>query len=450
VPAPGEIVDNKYLVKRVIGRGGMGEVLEATHLVLREPVAVKTLLPELASEPEAVERFIREARAVAKIRGPHVARVLDVGSLPSGIPYLVMEYLEGEDLGALLDREKKLPVARAVDIVLEACEAIAEAHAAGIVHRDLKPSNIFVSKAPSGDCVKVLDFGISKLSKLEGDELALTKTKTLLGSPLYMSPEQLRNTRAVDARADIWSLGIILFEAIGGRTPFEAANIAHLGALVLATDAPPLSSVAPEVPSDLSEAVATCLRRDPEERFVNIADFAVAIAPFGSGAARSSSERIVKTVPIPSVRARATKTVALAATMVQRPSQAPRPASVTSRTRTGALMAIVVVAVATIGLAALALRRQPAPTGVVATVIASESVAPSVDPPPFASTTALPPPTGDPRPTASVPPVRMVRVKPAPSISAPPPPAASTSTLACQPPFWFDAQGEKHWKRECL
>src|SRR4051812_27787936 len=188
----------------------MGVVLAAHHLHLDQRVAIKLLLPELVRDHEVVTRFLREGRAAAKIKSEHVVRVLDVATLESGEPYMIMEYLEGEDLGALLERTGRLPISRAVDVVLEACEALALAHASRIVHRDLKPSNLFLAK--SGDepeCVKVLDFGISKLMTELGagsqDGGGVTKSRSILGSPFYMSPEQLRASRDVDARADIWA-----------------------------------------------------------------------------------------------------------------------------------------------------------------------------------------------------------------------------------------------------
>ncbi len=308
-PLPGEIVDGKYEVISVLGRGGMGVVVSANHLVLHEKVAIKTLIASLATDAQSIERFLREARALAKIQSSHVARVLDVTSLPSGSPCIVMEYLEGEDLDSLVEREGRIPFSRAVDYVLEACEAIAEAHALEIVHRDLKPSNLFLAKTRSGDSIKVLDFGISKFASGDPGELGLTRTKTILGSPLYMSPEQLRSARSVDARSDIWSLGAILFELIAGEPPFEAESIAELGALVLTTTARRLETLVRDVPTRLSDAIATCLERDPANRFANIAELAHTIAPFGGDASQASLARILRTVALPSVRTGSVKQI---------------------------------------------------------------------------------------------------------------------------------------------
>ena len=200
--APGDVVGGKYRVERVLGRGGMGIVVAATHVHLRELVALKFLLTPGGQTSQVMARFLREAQITAKMRGQHVARVTDVGVLPNQVPYMVMEYLEGSDLRRIVRSRGPLPVEEAVDYVVQACEGVAEAHALGVVHRDLKPSNLFVSTGRDGaPLVKVLDFGVSKLSQLL-DEAAqeLTGTGMLLGSPRYMSPEQLRSSASVDGR----------------------------------------------------------------------------------------------------------------------------------------------------------------------------------------------------------------------------------------------------------
>src|SRR3954463_12881127 len=196
----GDILAGKYRIDRVLGVGGMGVVVAAHHMQLDERVAVKFLLPRALKNPEAVTRFIREARAAVKIKSEHVARVTDVGRLENGAPYIVMEYLEGLDLGAWLQQRGPLPVSQAVEFLLQACEAIAEAHALGIVHRDLKPANLFVIRRPDGGLsVKVLDFGIAKrIGAARGANI--TSTAAVMGSPLYMSPEQLNSSKDADAR----------------------------------------------------------------------------------------------------------------------------------------------------------------------------------------------------------------------------------------------------------
>ncbi len=277
----GEILAGKYRVEKVLGVGGMGVVVAATHLQLDQRVALKFLLPGAAREPEIVARFAREARAAAKIHSEHVARVIDVGTLAeSGSPYMVMEFLEGSDLSQLLQKRGALPVAEAVGYLLQACEAIAEAHAAGIVHRDLKPANLFLATRPGrGDLIKVLDFGISKLTVGgRSEEVALTKTAAVMGSPLYMSPEQLISAKDVDARSDVWALGVILYELIAARPPFDGATVAELVTRILHAPHASLLEVRPDVPPTLDAAISRCLAKDPAQRFPNVSAFVHAIA----------------------------------------------------------------------------------------------------------------------------------------------------------------------------
>ena len=298
---PGEIVGSKYRVDRVIGQGGMGIVVAATRFEDGVTVAIKLLRPSLAEDRDSVGRFTRESQAASRIASPHIARVFDVGELEDGTPYIVMEFLDGEDLAHVLEVETTVGVAQAVDWLLEAGEAIAEAHAHGIVHRDLKPSNLFCAcDAAGATSIKVLDFGISKIL-LDASGVTTTQTASMLGSPLYMSPEQLKSAKNVDARSDIWALGIILYELVNGTPPFMASTIAELGAMVLSGDAPRLEA---GVPAGLADVVATCLRRDPAERFVNLADLAEALAPFGTAAARASAQEITRTLGLPTERAR--------------------------------------------------------------------------------------------------------------------------------------------------
>ena len=219
-PQEGDVLAGKFRIERVLGVGGMGMVVSAMHLHLDERVAIKFLLPEALSNPEAVARFSREARAAVKIKSEHVARVIDVATLENGAPYMVMELLRGRDLSQMLQEEGALPAALAVQYVLQACEALAEAHAMGMVHRDLKPANLFLTaRADGSPCVKVLDFGISKVTNMSGSgpDMGMTRTQVMMGSPLYMSPEQMASARDVDQRSDIWAVGtVLLFEKIFG------------------------------------------------------------------------------------------------------------------------------------------------------------------------------------------------------------------------------------------
>ena len=282
--AIGDLIAGKYEVERVLGEGGMGVVLAAHHRELDRKVAIKLLLPELAAVGMAAERFRREARASARIRGEHVCQVIDVGSLDNGVPYMVMEYLEGHDLATELELRGKLPYAEAVSYVLQACDAVAAAHAEGVIHRDLKPANLFLERCADGSRrIKVLDFGVSKsLLETHSGASALTQTSNLLGSPLYMSPEQLDSAKGADARSDIWSLGVVLYELISGKTPFDGESIAQLVTAVLQATPRSLHEHTPDVPAQLEAVVERTLRRPREERFRNVAELALALKPFAA------------------------------------------------------------------------------------------------------------------------------------------------------------------------
>jgi serine/threonine-protein kinase len=287
---PGSVLLGKYRVDRVIGVGGMGAVIGARHLQLDERVAIKFLLPEMVQHDEVVQRFLREARAAIKIRSEHCVRVFDVGRLENGAPYMVMEFLEGQDLGAFGARQ--LPIHDVVDWVLQASEALAEAHAMGVVHRDLKPANLFLTRRADGTaCVKVLDFGISKQAA-SGADAGVTKTQAVLGSPRYMSPEQMRSTKDVDARADIWALGAVVYELIAGVPPFDGETVTSLFAAILQDDPKPLGAWRSDVSPALEAAVRGSLEKNRDRRYASIAHFAAALAPFGSPTARASAERI--------------------------------------------------------------------------------------------------------------------------------------------------------------
>jgi serine/threonine-protein kinase len=293
----GELIAGKYAVERVLGEGGMAFVVSAWHLELGERVALKFLLPEAAQLPEACLRFVREARAAAKIKGEHVARVLDAGTRDDGMPFIVMEYLEGKDLGRLLETDGALSVADAVHYVLQACEAVAQAHAVGIVHRDLKPANLFLTTSPDGSpLVKVLDFGISKCTSVFARTLSpdLTTVNASVGTPGYMSPEQARDAGTVDARTDVWGLGTVLYELLAGRPAFDGDNVPAI-VMMIATEEPlTLESLRPDVPVALAAVVRRCMMKSREERFANVAEFARALEPFVPDEARRSVARIAR------------------------------------------------------------------------------------------------------------------------------------------------------------
>lgn len=296
----GEVLAGKYLVERVVGAGGMGVVVAARHVHLDERVALKFLLPEALAEPVTVTRFLREGRAASKIRSEHVARVHDVGTLETGAPYIVMEFLEGSDLAALVKARGPLDVPTAVEYILQACEAIAEAHSIGIVHRDIKPSNLFVATRPDGSpVVKVIDFGISKVGTGVDAGMEITKTAEMRGSMLFMSPEQMSSPRSVDPRSDIWSLGVSLHHLLTGAYPFQATSMPELCATILQRAPVPLSAARPGAPQGLEACILRSLRKNPEERYANVAEFAVDLAHFAPGSARLSVERICRLVGAP-------------------------------------------------------------------------------------------------------------------------------------------------------
>jgi serine/threonine-protein kinase len=284
----------KYRIERVIGMGGMGVVVSATHVQLDERVAIKFLLPNAMANEEVVTRFMREARAAAKIRSEHVARVSDVGTMETGEPYMVMEFLQGQDVAELLRVRRQLPPSEAVEHVMQACEALAEAHALGIVHRDLKPANLFVAqRADGGTTIKVLDFGISKLSAGIGAVVdnSLTTTQAVLGSPLYMSPEQMKASRDVDGRSDLWSMGVTLYEMVTGRPPFDGETVTALCAQVFQESPPEIGPLAPDCPAGLQAVIMRCLQKAPGDRFANVAELTAALAPFAPPSAYVSVQR---------------------------------------------------------------------------------------------------------------------------------------------------------------
>lgn len=290
----GTVLLNKYRIDRLLGQGGMGVVALAYHLQLQQPVAIKFLLPDVLDKPQVVQRFLREAQASVRLKSEHVCRVIDVGTLETGAPYMVMEYLDGVDLGVLLQQQGRVYPGVAVDFVLQACEALAEAHALGIVHRDLKPSNFFLTRRPDGSpLIKVLDFGISKThAQLEEN---LTSTQSILGTPAYMSPEQLKASKYVDARADIWSLGVVLYELMCGQRPFTASVFSEL-VLKVAIEPAPLPPQSLSLPPGLAEIVMCCLQKEPEGRYPSVAELAHALAPYAQtpSVASSAAERTTR------------------------------------------------------------------------------------------------------------------------------------------------------------
>ena len=283
-PPRDSVLLGKYRVESTLGFGGMGLVIRAHNLALDEDVAIKILREDVQLDEENIARFLREAKNAVRLKSEHVARIRDVGTFDDGRPYMVMELLEGLDLGKTLLDEDRIDATRAADLVLQTCDAIAEAHSLGIVHRDIKPTNLFLTKRRDGsDLLKVLDFGISKAQF--GPDMSLTQTSSMLGTPAYMSPEQMRSARTVDPRSDVWSLGCVLYELVEGGLPFDAQSFAELCVMVSLEPHSPLQH-APQ----LAPIIDRCLAKASDDRYQNVGELAEALIPFASDPQRARRE----------------------------------------------------------------------------------------------------------------------------------------------------------------
>jgi len=312
---PGDVIDGKYRIETELGEGGMGLVFAATHTTIGNTVAIKVLRPEAMRSPEVPARFAREARNMGMLRSEHVIRVIDVGALPTGEPFMVMEMLHGHDLASRL-KQGPLPPHQAVEYVMQACEGLAEAHALGMVHRDIKPANLYVTSRPNGAAlVKVLDFGIATAAAGALDP-RLTSTQSVMGSPSYMSPEQLKGARDVDARSDIWSIGVTLYELLTGNQPFTGNTLTALS-LAIVTDSHTRAS---NVPDSLVRIIDKCLEKNREDRFQNVTELARALAPlFPGGAVAADLVAGSYSQPVPPTL------MGLESELGSQPTMAPRP-----------------------------------------------------------------------------------------------------------------------------
>jgi len=416
--SPGDVVDAKYRIERKLGQGGMGVVYAAEEIELARRVAIKVLLA--SGNEEAIARFDREARAAAALASDHAVRIFGVGVLPAGRRYMVMEFLDGEDLGETLERSGPLPVAEALRVVCDACDAVEEAHSRGIIHRDLKPANLFYARRPSGNVtVKVLDFGISKALAETRDAAALTSTSAVMGTPLYMSPEQLKETKSVDARTDIWALGATLYELVTGVPPFRGDSIPELHAAILVGELTPMAKLRPDVPPELDAVVARCLQKLPDDRFATARDLAGALralpAAQNAHAPRPVTQSVTAPLPRPADGA-ATKPLELT---TNRALEAAGLARAPRRHLAAGLLGAVAVFALGVGAKAIVNRPEPEPA---LTSRADDAVderrPPSVasSAPPAAPLTVAPAPTE--KPTADARPVRQNAV---PSRSSRPP-----------------------------
>jgi serine/threonine-protein kinase len=291
--APNEVIDGKYRIERLLGQGGMGAVYVAEELGLSRRVAMKVLLPGAAANADLLARFEREGRAAAALESDHVTRIFGVGRLASGAPYIVMELLDGKDLADTLAERGPLPVQEVVRVVIDACDALAEAHARGIIHRDLKPANLFFAKRANGNVtLKVLDFGISKTTStaVGAPSHGLTGTSALMGTPNYMSPEQIRDARDVDARTDIWALGVTMYELLVGSVPFSGSSLADLCVAVLMNPHASITARRTDVPPAFEAIVNRCLAKDAAARFSTATELANALRALDTLSMRPESQ----------------------------------------------------------------------------------------------------------------------------------------------------------------
>jgi eukaryotic-like serine/threonine-protein kinase len=435
----GSVVNGKFRIDALLGEGGVGVVYAAQHLELDERVALKFLRTESLRNADLVRRFAREAKAAVSIKSEHVARIMDVGAdEDTGAPFIVMEYLEGMDVSSALKIHGVFSLTDVAEYTLHVCDALAIAHAKGIVHRDIKPENLFLTAtqhARSLKSVKVLDFGISKVAltgKVSSANLALERTVHLMGTPLYMSPEQVRSTGDVDLRSDIWSLGMVIYEMLTGTTAFQATSLPELCAAILERGVVPLREHRDDVPEGMARVVERCLQKDPALRFQNVGALASAMLPFAPKRARVCAERAISvlheagiaepelrvhsTLPPPSheaivVGAEITRQVRALPAASSAPVQASAASTEPGRPRSRAILVGAGVVAVALGIAAFALlgHHGPAPSS-------AATSSPTPDPVSTAGVSAPAPPTAIQVPSS---PASAVVTAPVPSTSAP-------------------------------
>jgi serine/threonine protein kinase len=473
---PGSVVAGRFRLERRLGEGGMGVVWAATHAVTRKPVALKFLKRAEHDDRRAVQRFLREARAACAVRHPSVVEIHDVLELDDGSPVMVMELLSGETLAQRLERDRTVPLPELARIMVHVCSALGCAHSLGIVHRDLKPENIFLVQSTARIDVKVLDFGIAKLTASEGDAAqsgAMTATGAILGTPYYMAPEQLFGEKDVDHRADIWALGIIFYEALSGSRPTQAENVGQIYKVITTDAMRPLRETAPHLPEPILDLVSRMLERDRARRPVDVREVLGVLS-------RYTNESFVWVDP-PSAMLRADSATALphVDSDTARASTTPARPVVTSERagskRRGIRFALGAFGAAGVMAGAFALREwsrtgvqsaeppKPSPTAAAEAAPPLETPTPpmAVEPPavPAPSTrppappkvaTSMPPGPTKPSPPPSVPPAPPAAVMAPASASAPAASAVAKPAINCTPDYYFDMSGNKHFKPECF
>lgn len=276
---PGQVIDEKYQILRLLGTGGMGAVYEGENVRIKRRVAIKVLHASVSSAADNVARFEREAQAAGRIGSEHICEVLDLGVLADGSRYMVMEYLDGEMLSQRIKKNGRLAPAQSIPLMAQVLDALGAAHAAGIIHRDLKPDNIFIlhNKAGRADFIKVLDFGVSKFSQVSGDEFNVTRAGAVVGTPYYMSPEQARGMAQVDARSDIYALGVVLYQATTGQVPFRAETFNELLFKIALELPPPPQQFVPDLDPDFAAIIQRAMAREQAHRFQSCAEFKEAL-----------------------------------------------------------------------------------------------------------------------------------------------------------------------------
>ncbi len=307
---PGQVIDGKYKIVRLLGTGGMGAVYEGENVRIRRKVAIKMLHLSVSTQADVVLRFEREAQASALVGSEHICEVLDLGVLADGTRYMVMEYLDGETLSSRIKRHGRLMPQQSIPLLLQVLEALGRAHAAGIIHRDLKPDNVFIVPQRSGikDFIKILDFGVSKFAQTGGEEMNVTRAGAVVGTPYYMSPEQAKGSSAIDARTDVYAIGVLLYQATTGQVPYQAETFNELLFKIVLEIPPPPQTYVPDLDPEFAGIILRAMAREPELRFQSCADFAAALQSFHT--ARTSSLLVQPFVPPPN-RAPATQVLDL-------------------------------------------------------------------------------------------------------------------------------------------